>query len=100
MYWFIALISLFAMAVDALFYRLRIRRRVKSRAGRIAFVCFALVSDLMPAFILLLYRLQRLKSRRNAALPKSTKERLSCEQKSEMETGVVILHRGQRTPEV
>lgn len=33
------------------------RRRVKSRAGRIAFVCFALVSDLMPAFILLFYRL-------------------------------------------
>ena len=57
MYWFIALISLFAMAVDVLFYRLRIRRRVKSRAGRIAFVCFVLVSDLMPAFILLLYRL-------------------------------------------
>ncbi len=32
--------------------------------------------------------------------PKSTKERLSCEQKSEMAAGVVILHRGQRTPEV
>ena len=44
--------------------------------------------------------LQRLKSRRNAALPKSTKERLSCEQKSEMAAGVVVLHRGQRTPEV
>ena len=44
--------------------------------------------------------LQRLKSRRNAALPKSTKERLSCGQKSEMAAGVVILHRGQRTPEV
>ena len=28
------------------------------------------------------------------------KERLSCEQKSEMAAGVVILHRGQRTPEV
>ena len=36
----------------------------------------------------------------NAALPKSTKERLSCEQKSEMAAGVVVLHRGQRTPEV
>ncbi len=32
--------------------------------------------------------------------PKSTKERLSCEQKSEMAAGVVVLHRGQRTPEV
>ena len=36
----------------------------------------------------------------NAALPKSTKERLSCEQKSEMATGVVILHRRQRTAEI
>ena len=44
--------------------------------------------------------LQRLKSRRNAALPKSAKERLSCEQKSEMEAGVGVLHRRQRTPEV
>ena len=33
-------------------------------------------------------------------VPKSTKERLSCEQKSEMAAGVVVLHRGQRTPEV
>lgn len=56
MYWFIALISLFALAVDALFYRLRIRR-LGSRAARIAFICFVLLSDLMPAFIMLLYRL-------------------------------------------
>lgn len=45
------------MAVDALFYRLRIRRRVRSRAARIVFICFVLLSDLMPAFILMLYRL-------------------------------------------
>ena len=44
--------------------------------------------------------LQRQKSRRNAALPKRTKGRLSCEQKSEMAAGVVVLHRRQRTPEV
>ena len=43
---------------------------------------------------------RRLKSRRSAALPKSTKERLSCEQKSEVAAGVVVLHRRQRTPEV
>lgn len=55
MYWFIALISLFAIGVDALFYCLRIRR-VASGTGRIAFICFALLSDLMPAFIMLLYR--------------------------------------------
>ena len=44
--------------------------------------------------------LQRLRSRRSAALRRSTKERLICEQKSEMAAGVVVLHRRQRTPEV